>query len=44
MTKFVCCEEAVLGRCDIMYELSGVGRSEGDALVYFAVMELVEVR
>ncbi len=44
MTKFLCCEEAVVGRCDIMYEPSGVGRSEGEAVVYSAEMELVNVR
>ncbi len=27
-----------------MYEPSGVGRSEGEAVVYSAVMELVDVR
>ncbi len=44
MTKVVCCEEAILGRCDIMYEPSGVGRSEGGAVVYSAEMKLVDVR
>ncbi len=44
MPKFVCWEEVVLGRCDTMYVPSKVGRSEGEAMVYSSVMELVDVR
>ncbi len=44
MTKLVCCDEVVLGKCDMMYEPSGVGISEGETVEFSAVMEFVEVR
>ena len=44
MTKLVSFEDVSLRRCDMMYELSGVGMSVGGALAYSDVMVLADER
>jgi len=44
MTKLVSCEDISLRRCDTMKDPSGVGSSDGRAVVWFGVMVLADVR
>ena len=44
MTKLMSCEGVSLRRCDTMYDPSCVGSSDGDAIVCFATIVLVDVR